>query len=66
MDIKIAYLKRKARRNYQAYMYLFDQYNCDHSSFQSISSQGYKNASVFNETMDKLSKLDPDTPSSRL
>ena len=63
--MKKKYLKWKFKRFYLKTKYGFKDYNCGHKTLLSVSSSYYDYCKRFNETADKLSKLDSDCPKFR-
>lgn len=60
-----AFLKWRLKRLYLKTKYGFDGYNCGHKMLLGISSEYYNTCKRFNQTADKLSKLDKSCPTFR-
>ena len=63
--MKKAYLKWKLKRTYLKTKYGFQDYDCGHKMLLGISSKYYDLCVKFNETADKLSKIDDTCPAFR-
>ena len=63
---KIKLLKIQARSQYIEYKKAMDTVDCGHTLALTVSSRVRDAVKKFNKTMDKLSKLDPTAPKSRL
>lgn len=59
------FLKRKLKSIYKQIAFGFEDYNCGHTLLSHMSSSYYNLCKKFNETADKLAKLDPDCPKHR-
>jgi len=59
-------LKKIARDEILAYDNILGEYSCGASLAEHMSPRLFHHKIKFNETMDKLSKIDPDTPTFRL
>lgn len=66
MNIQITRLKREARQYLAQYRAIADEADCGHQILQTVSLRASVLASRFNETMEQLAKIDPETPSYRL
>jgi hypothetical protein len=64
--IHIWWLKRKAKKHYVAYYERTSEYDCGWALAEELGFPGNRHALAFDETMDKLAKLDQDTPKMRL
>jgi hypothetical protein len=63
--MKKAYLKWKFKRLYLKTKYGFEDYNCGHKVLLGISSRYYDCCKRFNETAERLSKIDEGCPKFR-
>ena len=63
--MKKAFLKWRIKRLYLKTKYGFDGYNCGHQMLLGISSDYYNACKKFNETAEKLSKIDSTCPKFR-
>lgn len=63
---KIRKLKKKARSAYIAYRSSGDGLSCGGNLAAYINKDVYKYAKEFNDILDELAKIDPDTPKDRL
>jgi len=66
MGLRIALLKAKVRSAYRQYHAELDSMSCGKAIGETINSRMYRAKVEFNETMDKLAKLDPGCPKQRL
>ncbi len=64
--VQIWWLRRRAKSLYLDYSYLFMSMDCGLSMALNISPTLYNLAVKFNDTMDRLAKLDPGAPERRL
>ena len=65
-QVEIDRLKRQAREAYTAYYAKVDKYSCGAALAEHVHPRVYPNKVAFNEAMDKLAKLDPNCPTTRL
>lgn len=66
MSDEIKRLKRKARSAYIRYRSIAGEFSCGANLAAHISSRVSIPAREFNNAMDELAKIDPDTPTDRL
>jgi len=66
MGVRIDFLKYKARRAYSRYWAEVSSLSCGRTLAEHVSSGVSSAKREFNETMDKLAKLDPACPKDRL
>jgi hypothetical protein len=66
MSLTVMFLKRKAKKAYLQYRALLDECDCGTSLAEVFSLRVSNVKRMFNETMDKLQKIDPTTPTNRL
>lgn len=59
-------LKAKAKKHYREYYAEAEAYDCGFSIAEVINPRMLRAKVAFNETMDKLAKLDPSCPKQRL
>lgn len=64
--IKLWFLMRKARSEYRMYHWRLDQLSCGATLGELVSPSALRHKIKFNETMDKIAKLDPKAPTTRL
>lgn len=66
-EIEKYFLKRKARKHWQAYTAITKQYTCGRTLANQFSGgMLYHHRNMFNIVMDQLKCLDEDTPKGRL
>ena len=63
--MKKIFLKWALKKIYLKTIYVFDSYDCGHKLLLHISSEYYNACKKFNETADKLSKIDNSCPKFR-
>jgi hypothetical protein len=64
--LRIARLKSLARQHYIAYQNTVEGMSCGRALADHVSALARSHADKFNDIMDKLAKIDPSTPTSRL
>ena len=64
--LRINYLKAKARRAYERYWRELSELSCGRTLGEEISPGMMGAKREFNETMERLAKLDPGCPATRL
>ena len=64
-NLKKAVLKSKYKKLYLKIKTDFNDYNCGHKMLLNISSDYYNTCKEFNNTADKLSKIDINVPKFR-
>jgi len=64
--MKLLLLKRKAANHYRAYHSLCDKHSCGANLAEHISAEISKHKIEFNRVMDKIAKIDPGCPQTRL
>lgn len=65
-SLRIRFLKEHAAAVYATYIAVRAQYNCGEKVFRNISTEGARLRNEFNSIMDKLQRLDPACPPTRL
>ena len=63
--MKKAFLKLRLKKLYLKTKYGFKSYNCGHQMLLGISPDYYNSCKKFNETADRLSKIDSSCPKFR-
>jgi hypothetical protein len=63
---EVARLKLRARREYESYANERDKYDCGASMAHHVNPRLNELAEAFNNTMDVLSRVDPECPKSRI
>ena len=64
-QIKKSILKKKLKSIYKRIINDFQDYDCGHTLLLAMSIRYYELCEEFNQTADKLSKIDPDCPTFR-
>lgn len=64
--LTIPTLKRAARKHYLAYQKATADMSCGKALAEHISGSAASHKAAFNSIMDKISRIDPDCPKSRL
>lgn len=64
--VRIWWLKRRARKYYLAYKNQYADMSCGATLGQFIRGGNNSYRDRFNQTMDELARIDPETPKSRL
>jgi len=65
-QLEITILKTAAKKHYNAYHDALDNYSCGAGLAEHISPSVRTHKRKFNNAMDKLSKIDPSAPTTRL
>jgi len=65
-QVEIDRLRREAREALIAYRAEVDMYSCGAHLAEHVNPRVYPNKIAFNDAMDKLAKLDPACPKTRL
>jgi len=66
VKLKIAELKREARKHYINYHNQLDEVDCGKQMLEYVSTSFCEARDKFNSIMDELSKIDPTCPKGRL